>query len=114
MPWAGPEPNPELSVSADELSFYGMAAGGQTRSRTVTITNTGQGVLSWSITDDQDWMQLLNTSGDLPDPLSFDSRPATVDPRFLGTEATVPDKPLRSDSHGLTTVHQSMDLFGSG
>jgi len=64
--------------------------------------------------DDQDWMQLLNASGDLPDPLSFDSRSATVDPRFLGTEATVPDKPLRSDSHGLTNVHQSMDLFGSG
>ncbi|KAG9240522.1 hypothetical protein BJ878DRAFT_483775 [Calycina marina] len=65
-------------------------------------------------TDDQDWIQLLNASGDLPDPLSFDSRPATVDPRFLGTEATVPDELLRSDSHGLTNVHQSMDLFGSG
>jgi hypothetical protein len=59
-------------------------------------------------------MQLLNASGDLPDPLSFDSRLATVDLRFLGTKAIVPDKPLRSDSYGLTNVYQSIDLFGSG
>jgi len=83
-------------------------------SQDLTECPASVGQSSGEETDDQDWMQLLNTSGDLPDPLSFDSRPATVDPRFLGTEATVPDKPLRSDSHGLTTVHQSMDLFGSG
>ena len=49
---------PELSVSANQLDF------GLTNDQlSFNITNTGQGVLSWSISDDQTWISVSPTSG---------------------------------------------------
>ena len=49
---------PELSVSANQLDF------GLTNDQlSFNITNTGQGVLSWSISDDQAWISVSPTSG---------------------------------------------------
>ena len=53
-----PTTYPELSLSGTSLDF-----GSEDTEKTFSITNSGDGTLEWSITDDQDWLSVSPSSG---------------------------------------------------
>ncbi|WP_447979345.1 BACON domain-containing protein [Candidatus Nitrospira bockiana] len=57
------EPAPVSSTSVASLTFVGMEGGSNPADQTLTITNTGGGTLSWTISDDGDWVSVSPTSG---------------------------------------------------
>lgn len=57
------EPLPSSSESVSSLSFTAAEGGANPQSQTFTISNTGGGTLSWSITDDAGWLSVNPTSG---------------------------------------------------
>lgn len=66
---------PELSVRPASLSFS-AEVGANPPTQTFTIENTGGGTLSWSASDNQDWLGLSPTSGSVS---ANDSTRVTVD-----------------------------------
>jgi len=55
---ASPDEIPELSVSVGTLDF-----GGSQTEMTFNISNSGTGVLNWTLTDDADWLSITPASG---------------------------------------------------
>lgn len=55
--------SPTLGISPTSLSFSGTAGGANPASKTVSMTNTGGGPLSWSASDNASWLSLSPTSG---------------------------------------------------
>ncbi|MBD3175426.1 MAG: hypothetical protein GF320_09600, partial [Armatimonadia bacterium] len=50
--------DPVLSVDPTSLSF-----GSSSTQKTLSITNTGEGTLTWSVADDQSWLSVSSASG---------------------------------------------------
>jgi hypothetical protein len=57
-----PQP-PALSVSPASLSFSGTAGGASPAAKTLSVSNTGGGTLSWTASDDASWLTVSPTSG---------------------------------------------------
>ena len=55
--------NPAIGASPTSLSFTAQQGGGNPTAKTVTISNTGSGTLSWSASDSTTWLSLGPTSG---------------------------------------------------
>ncbi len=53
-----PSQDPQLSLSATELSF-----GTSDDTRNLTVSNIGQQTLNWSLTENEDWLQVSSSSG---------------------------------------------------
>lgn len=56
--------SPSLSVSPATLSFSGTAGGSDPLAQTLTVSNTGTGTLSWTVSDDAAWLSSTPTSGE--------------------------------------------------
>ncbi len=56
-------PTPTIGLSTTALSFTGVQGGTNPASQSVTITNSGSGTLSWSVSDNVNWLSLSPTSG---------------------------------------------------
>ena len=56
-------PTPTIGLGASSLSFIGVQGGANPSTQTVTISNTGTGVLNWSASDSATWLMLSPTSG---------------------------------------------------
>lgn len=52
-----------IGFSPTSLAFDGTAGGTNPAGKTVTITNTGGGTLTWTISDDAPWLSVTPTSG---------------------------------------------------
>ena len=57
---------PGVGLSATTFAFTGQAGGASPANQTLTLRNTGGGVLNWSATDDSPWLTLSATSGTAP------------------------------------------------
>jgi glucose/arabinose dehydrogenase len=66
----GPPPPPALAVSPASLSFGGSAGGANPAAKTLTVSNTGGGTLSFSATDDAPWLTVTPGTGTAPRDLS--------------------------------------------
>lgn len=55
--------SPRLSTTPASLSFSGVAGGANPVGQTLGITNTGGGTLSWSVSDNVNWLSLAPVSG---------------------------------------------------
>ncbi|MCX6580189.1 MAG: hypothetical protein NT166_08395 [Candidatus Aminicenantes bacterium] len=71
---------PYLSVSRSYLNFGAVKGGFATPAQTLSIANAGKGVLSWSVTDNADWL-------DVNPPGGFDSGVVTVTANAAGLSA---------------------------
>lgn len=54
---------PHLSITPTSLSFSGVAGGVNPVGQTLSVTNTGGGTLSWSASDNVNWLSLGPVSG---------------------------------------------------
>jgi len=54
---------PAIGISPTSLSFTAIQGGSNPASRTLSISNTGGGTLSWSASDNAGWLTLSPTSG---------------------------------------------------
>ena len=54
---------PSLSVSPASLSFSGTQGGASPVAKTLTVSNTGGGTMSWTASDDVLWLSVAPTSG---------------------------------------------------
>ena len=54
---------PQLSITPASLSFSGVAGGANPVGQTLGVTNTGGGTLSWTASDNVDWLSLAPVSG---------------------------------------------------
>ncbi len=60
-----PSQLPEIGVTPSSLSFSAIPGGANPPSQTLSITNTGSGVLNWAVSDDAGgWLSMSPTSGD--------------------------------------------------
>ena len=57
---------PTLSVSPASLSFAATAGGASPAAKTLDVTNTGQGAMSWTASDDAAWLSVAPASGSAP------------------------------------------------
>jgi len=55
--------NPAIGRNPASMSFSGIVGGANPGSQTLSITNTGGGTLSWSLSDNASWLNLTPTSG---------------------------------------------------
>jgi sugar lactone lactonase YvrE len=54
-----------MDVSPLQLSFEGQNCGGAAPTQAITITNSGKGVLNWSITNNNEWLSPASTAGQI-------------------------------------------------
>jgi glucose/arabinose dehydrogenase len=62
----GPPPAPVLSVSPTSLAFSGTAGSANPAAKTISVTNTGGGALSFTASDDASWLTVTPGSGSAP------------------------------------------------
>jgi hypothetical protein len=56
-------PSPTISRSPSSLTFTATQGGANPASQNVSITNSGSGTLSWTVSDNVNWLSLSPTSG---------------------------------------------------
>jgi hypothetical protein len=61
--YAGTSAPAAISVSPTSLAFTGTVGGANPAARTVALTNTGGGTLSWSVSDNANWLTVSPGSG---------------------------------------------------
>jgi hypothetical protein len=66
----GPPPPPALAVSPTSLAFSATAGGSSPASKTLTVSNTGGGTLSFTATDDAPWLTETPATGTAPKDLT--------------------------------------------
>ncbi|HET8755685.1 MAG TPA: LamG-like jellyroll fold domain-containing protein [Solirubrobacteraceae bacterium] len=62
----GPPPPPALAVTPASLTFSGTAGGANPASKTLSVTNSGGGSLSFTASDDAPWLTVTPGSGSAP------------------------------------------------
>jgi glucose/arabinose dehydrogenase/PKD repeat protein len=62
----GPPPPPSLAVSPASLSFTATSGSGNPASKTLSVTNSGGGSLSFTASDDAPWLSVTPGSGSAP------------------------------------------------
>ena len=62
-----PPATPALAVTPASLSFSAAAGGADPAAKTLSVTNTGTGSLSFTASDDAPWMSVAPTSGTAPE-----------------------------------------------
>jgi glucose/arabinose dehydrogenase len=65
-----PPPSPVLAVAPSSLAFSVEAGAANPAAKTVSVTNTGGGTLSFSASDDAPWLSVTPASGTAPRDLS--------------------------------------------
>ncbi|HMJ34003.1 MAG TPA: LamG-like jellyroll fold domain-containing protein [Baekduia sp.] len=63
---SGAPPAPVLSTSPASLSFSATSGAADPASKTINVTNTGGGTLSYTVGDDQPWLSASPVSGSAP------------------------------------------------
>ncbi len=58
--------SPTISLSQSSLTFTGGQGGTNPAAKTLSITNTGGGTLSWTVSDNAAWLSLSPASGTAP------------------------------------------------
>ena len=61
-----PPPSPTIGLSPTSLGFTGVQGGANPSAQIVSVTNTGGGTLSWSVSDNAAWLSLSPASGTAP------------------------------------------------
>ena len=59
-------PAPVLAVTPASLAFGGEAGGANPAAKTLAVTNTGGGTLSFTASDDAPWLSVTPASGSAP------------------------------------------------
>jgi hypothetical protein len=72
----GQPPAPQLSVSPSSLAFAGTAGGASPAAKTLAVSNTGGGTLSFSVADDAPWLSVSPGSGTAPQDLTVSASTA--------------------------------------
>jgi len=57
------EPPPEIAVTPQALTFVSQIGGGNPAAQTITIRNSGQSTLTYTITDDAAWLEVTPAGG---------------------------------------------------
>jgi glucose/arabinose dehydrogenase/PKD repeat protein len=91
----GPPPPPVLATSPASLSFGGIAGGASPAAKTISVSNTGGGSLSFTATDDASWLSVSPGSGTAPSTLS-------VTVNTAGLAAGTHTATVRVESAGVT------------
>ena len=66
----GPPPPPALAVAPDSLAFSGTAGSTNPAAKTLSVSNSGSGSLSFTASDDVSWVSVTPASGSAPRDLS--------------------------------------------
>ncbi len=124
-------PPPALAVSPASLTFTATEGGANPASKDVSVTNTGGGTLSFSISDDAPWLAVTPGSGSAPATLSVapsiaglarGTYTATVtvtapgvagSPKTVGVTLTV-DPPTPTTPPGLVASYGFEEPSGTG
>ncbi|HEX9206040.1 MAG TPA: PQQ-dependent sugar dehydrogenase [Candidatus Deferrimicrobiaceae bacterium] len=61
---------PALSVTPGSLSFTAQAGGGNPVSRSISVSNSAGGALSWAASDNATWLSVTPANGDAPSTLT--------------------------------------------
>jgi PKD repeat protein/glucose/arabinose dehydrogenase len=69
-------PPPALAVAPASLSFAATVGGGAPAGKTLDVTNTGSGTLSFNASDDAAWLSVAPASGNAPQTVAVTASPA--------------------------------------
>ena len=73
---------PEISFTPEVLTFTAVGGGPTPPNKTLTIWNSGSGMLNWSVSDDAEWLSQDPTSGNSTSP--YDTTSVTVSVNTAG------------------------------
>ena len=80
---------PELSVSPSSLSFAGVAGGDDPVPESLSVSSSGGETLSYSVSDDADWLSESPASGSAPDSVSITASTAGLSAGTYSATVTV-------------------------
>jgi len=61
--WGNPVTNPTIGLSPTSFAFTAVEGGANPASQSLTVTNTGEGTLNWTASNNTGWLSLTPTSG---------------------------------------------------
>jgi glucose/arabinose dehydrogenase/PKD repeat protein len=71
-------PPPALAVAPASLSFAGTAGGPAPAGKTIDVSNSGGGTLSFTVSDDAAWLSVAPASGTAPQAVTVTASPASL------------------------------------
>ncbi len=101
-------PIPVISVSPTSMNFVALEGFGNPPSQTLNISNIGDGVLDWSVSDNADWLSLDPLSGTGDGAVTVSADGTFLTPGVYNAEITVTD-PLASNSPVIVPVTFTME-----
>jgi uncharacterized protein (TIGR01370 family) len=103
--------SPEISLDKTELTFVAVIGGTTPASQTVTVHNSGEGTLNWSVSDDVAWLTCTPASGTDDETITVS---ADVSFLYAGThtaEITISDA---NASNSPQTVDVTFSIYEAG
>src|SRR5436309_1924069 len=92
-----------MSLSPSSLTFSGTQGGANPAAKTVSITNTGGGTLSWTVSDNAAWLSLSPASGTAPGS-------ATTSVNLAGLIAGTYNATITATATGATNTPQAVPV----
>lgn len=96
-------PTPTIGLSATTLSFSAVQGGSNPANKTITISNSGSGTLSWTATESAGWLSLSPASGTGTGTISVSVNTAGLP---VGTVST----PITITASGATNTPQTVTV----
>ena len=95
--------SPTMSLSPSSLTFSGTQGGANPAAKTLSITNTGGGALSWTVSDNTAWLSLSPASGTAPSS-------ATASVNTAGLAAGTYNATITATATGATNTPQTVPV----
>ncbi|NOK61905.1 MAG: hypothetical protein GFH27_549289n400 [Chloroflexi bacterium AL-W] len=103
-------PGPTLSVGPTQIGWHVGAGSTQKQNAQISISNAGNGVLTWSVSENAPWLTLSATSGTAPTMLTLTADPAGLpDGQTAETTLTITAK-NGSQPVGTATIPVSLGV----
>jgi hypothetical protein len=99
-----PPDEPFISFSPTSFSFNGTVGGANPANQTLSISNGGSGTLSWSVSDNANWLSLSPTSGTS----TGETDEVTVSVNIAGLSEGTYDATITITASGATNTPQSV------
>ena len=96
-------PTPTIGLSATTLSFSAVQGGSNPANKTISLSNSGSGTLSWTATENAGWLSLTPASGTGPGTI-------TVSVNTAGMTAGTVSTPITITASGATNTPQTVTV----
>jgi hypothetical protein len=101
---------PRISLSRIYLNFGAAAGGSQTGAQQLLINNSGAGILTWTVSDNADWLNCAPTSGTGPAVVIVSIDPSGLTAGTYSTSISVEDP---NASNSPQTVNVTLTVYDS-